>query len=114
MEITTEKAIKNLTLGQLQEIVEVIENKGYITDECRLLDGTALLSKPMISKGGPLLIERLRQETEYLYEVDYTSEFDGGYGEVAGLYSLDWFEDDSDFKKKVLLPFIKKAKKNLP
>lgn len=110
MEIVTKNAIKKLTPSQLQAIVDVIEYKGFITDECSMLDGSRLLTKPMI-KAGRLLLERLQQETEYLYELGYTSEPDKDHGEVAAIYSLDWFEDDSDFKKKALLPFIKKAKK---
>lgn len=56
------QVIEQLTINQLYSIVEVIDNKVFITDECATADDKLLLSKMMIKYGSKKIVNRLQQE----------------------------------------------------
>lgn len=59
------QAVDALTTEQLDEIVEILEGKGYITDKDKGTDGNSLLSDGMILRGCRRLEERMNNETSY-------------------------------------------------
>ncbi|MEH7787331.1 hypothetical protein [Bacillus thuringiensis] len=107
----TENDIKKLTIAQLEALVKAIEEKGFFTDECIIMNGGKLVRTGMITKGGALLIKRLQEEAEYSYELKYTSVVDIHRGEVAAVFSLDWYDDITDFRERGLFPFVEKLNK---
>lgn len=111
MGYNTKETIENLTLEQLQAFVEELELKGFVTDECKIINGNNLVTPSVIADGGPLLIKRLQEELEYPYGLGYTSVYDLQRGAVAGLCSFDWYDDITDFRERGLLPFIEKLNK---
>ncbi|HFJ9459150.1 hypothetical protein COJ16_10160 [Bacillus cereus] len=106
---TAKESIEKLTINQLQSIVDVIENKGFITDECTTKDGYVPFTKVMIKHGSTLLIKRLQQEVGYEYPLSSTGFYHNNYGEVLAIFSCEFFKDTLDFKQKALIPFIEKA-----
>ncbi|PEA92936.1 hypothetical protein CON66_27290 [Bacillus cereus] len=107
------QSIEQLTINQLQSIVDVIEIKGFITDECKTKDGYVPFTKVMIKHGSKILIRRLQQEVGYEYPLDSTGFYHNSYGEVLAIFSYESFKDTLDFKRKALIPFIEKAINNM-
>ncbi|PAK47604.1 hypothetical protein [Priestia megaterium] len=111
---TAKEAVEQLTLEQLDKIVEVIEIETFITDEYRDPENNSpLLSKVMIKHAGELLIKRLKGETTFGNELDITSSLgnNNSWHEVAAIFDKDEFEDELEFKRKTLDPYIEKLKK---
>ncbi|PFB95298.1 hypothetical protein [Bacillus thuringiensis] len=103
------ESIEKLTINQLHSIIDVIEIKGFITDECTTRDGYVPFTKVMIKHGSTLLIKRLQQEVRYEYPLSSTGFYHNNYGEVLAIFSCKFFKDTLDFKRRALIPFIEKA-----
>ncbi|MED4225636.1 hypothetical protein [Neobacillus cucumis] len=109
MAYTAKEAVEELTLDQLEKIVKVIEDKTFVTDEDRDSNGNQLVSKSMIKGASSYLIERINKETNFKSELDTTCS-SGSY-EVAAVFDCKVYEDETEFKKLTLTPYVEELKK---